>query len=584
LIGLCTACPVVLAQGQAVAPGGTEDVPSAAELDVPYARTEGPRETFDSFLRLKNELETRASTYLQDHRRADFDRLISARNVAEGLLDLSAVPQAAKDEVAVDTLVALLDIFDRIDVPPLDSVPKAEDFDQNSASAGWRVPNTPLRIGRVDAGERQGEFLLTARTVAIAPRFSRQIRHLPSRSPAGIDSWSDALSNLTGPSIPGDLVDGIPPPLREHWLGTPIWKEILIALLSAAAGILLLLWHRLVARYATNSKVNAVALKMLTPAALLLAVLILEPFFANEIDTAGEFATAVEFTATALRSVAAIWLFWLAVQLIVERIVESPRIEDESLNVDFVRMLGRILRLVGVVLIASFGLHRLGVSALSVLAGLGIGSAAVALAVQPALIDLMAGLTLYREGAIRVGDFVRFGGLEGRVEAIGVRSTHIRAPDQTLIWVPNSNLVSAEVISWGYSNRMEIRLELNLSDHTTPDQMRSVLAKLREMLDAHPKIESETVRVRFSGYGDDSMDISLRVFALTTDWNDFYAIQEDVLLRLNDIIEESDTDFSAQSQVVYLNRFEGPDPERGEQLEHTLDYPPAGSPDAPKPE
>ena len=86
----------------------------------------------------------------------------------------------------------------------------------------------------------------------------------------------------------------MPPPLRERWLGTPIWKEILIALLTAVAAILVLLLHRLVARDWTNSKVNAAALKMLTPVALLLGVLVLEPFFADEIDAAGEFAELVE--------------------------------------------------------------------------------------------------------------------------------------------------------------------------------------------------------------------------------------------------------------------------------------------------
>jgi MscS family membrane protein len=401
-------------------------------------------------------------------------------------------------------------------------------------------------------------------------------------------------------------VDRIPPPLKELWLGTPIWKELLIALLTAAVAILLLLLHRLVARHAPKSMLNAVAMRMLTPLVLLVATLILEPFFANEIDTAGVFAAAVEFTATVSRSVAAIWLFWLTNQLVLQRIIQSPRIEEKSLNSDFVRVAGNIVAAVGVALIASWSLHKLGVSSMSVLAGLGIGSAAVALAVQPVLINLLAGLTLYYEKAVRVGDFVRFGDHRGTVESIGIRSTRIRAPDQTLISVPNSNLVSAEVINWGYTDRREVRLALNLSDQTAPDQMRWVLVKLREMLHAHPKIESETIRVRFAGYGDDSMDISVRVFALTTDWNDYYAIREDMLLRVKDIVEESGTDFSAQSQTVYLERSDGPDESRGKQsvedvaawrqsgqlpfpefapekraeLDDTLDYPPAGSPDA----
>jgi len=233
-------------------------------------------------------------------------------------------------------------------------------------------------------------------------------------------------------------VDRVPAPLKALWLGTPIWKEVLVALLTAAAAVLSLLSHRLGFRESTKSRVNAVALRMLTPLALLLTTLILEPFFAHEIDTAGKFAAVVEFAAIVSLTVAALWLFWLTVKLISERIIESPRVEEESLDSNFVRLAGRIVGGLGAVFIASWGLHKLGVPALGVLTGLGVGSAGVALAVQPALTSVLAGLTIYHEKAIRVGDFIRFGDYSGHVEDIGVRSTRIRAADQTLVSVPNS--------------------------------------------------------------------------------------------------------------------------------------------------
>jgi len=168
-IGLAAAVPAVLAQDQAVTPAEAKEVPGSEALDFSIIRTEGPRETWGSFLRLKDELESCVSSYLQDHSRAEFDRMTSTRDLAEELLDLSAVPEAAKEEVGVATLAAMLDIFDRIDVPALGSVPPAEQFDQSSAPAGWRIPDTPLRIGRIDAGDRQGEFLFTCRSSKRCP-------------------------------------------------------------------------------------------------------------------------------------------------------------------------------------------------------------------------------------------------------------------------------------------------------------------------------------------------------------------------------------------------------------------------------
>jgi MscS family membrane protein len=130
------------------------------------------------------------------------------------------------------------------------------------------------------------------------------------------------------------------------------------------------------------------------------------------------------------------------------------------------------------------------------------------------------------------------------------------------------------------------------------------------MFVAHPKIGNDTVRVRFVGYGSSSLDIEIRVYALTRDWSEFYAIQEDVFLRVGEIVDDAGTSFAFPSQTLYLGRDIGLDAERGdkvsqqvqswrrtgqlpfphmarsrrEQLADTLDYPPRGSPDARHPE
>jgi MscS family membrane protein len=126
------------------------------------------------------------------------------------------------------------------------------------------------------------------------------------------------------------------------------------------------------------------------------------------------------------------------------------------------------------------------------------------------------------------------------------------------------------------------------------------------MLHAHPKIHSDTVRVRLAGFGQSSLDIDVRIYALTRDWNEFFAIREDVLLRMSEIVKASGSSFAFPSQTLYMGRDGGLDSERGEtaakeveswrragklpfprlaadrmeQLEGTLDYPPLGSVEA----
>ena len=191
-----------------------------------------------------------------------------------------------------------------------------------------------------------------------------------------------------------------------------------------------------------------------------------------------------------------------------------------------------------------------------------------------------------------------------------MRSLQIRARDRTIITVPNATFADMEIINWARCDMMQILATIGLRYETELDQLRYVLVKLREMCFAHPKIDNETLRIRFTGYGSSSQDIEILVYALTRDWNEFFAIQEDVMLRVGEIVEEAGTSFAFPSRTVYLGRDGGLDEERGdaamhqvqswrgigqlpfpnmassrrEQLADTLDYPPRGSPEAVNPE
>jgi MscS family membrane protein len=228
---------------------------------------------------------------------------------------------------------------------------------------------------------------------------------------------------------------------------------------------------------------------------------------------------------------------------------------------------------------------------------------AVALAIRPTLENLIGGIMLYLDQPVRIGDFCSFGDKTGTVESIGVRTTKIRALDRTLISIPNGALADMQLINWAKCDMMLITATIGLRYETENDQLRYVLVKFREMFHAHPKIDSETVRVRFADFGQSSLDIDVRIYALTRDFNEYYAIREDVLLRMSEIVKKSGSGFAFPSQTLYMGRDDGLDvvrgetaakevaswrkagklpfprlaPDRIEQLKDTLDYPPRGS-------
>ncbi len=248
-------------------------------------------------------------------------------------------------------------------------------------------------------------------------------------------------------------------------------------------------------------------------------------------------------------------------------------------------------------------LQNLGFNVTSLVAGLGVGGLAVALAAQKTLENLFGGFTLITDQPVTVGDFCRFGDRVGTVEDIGLRSTKVRTLDRTLISIPNSTFSSMALENFGPRDRILLHVTIGLRYETSPDQLRWVLVELRKLLLGHPRIDNDPARARFVGFGASSLDIEIFAYARTNDWNEFLAIREDVFLRIMDIVDRSGSGFAFPSQTAYLARDGGLDPERSRRaeqeirslraegklpfpsfpaeevprLENTVDWPPAGS-------
>jgi len=569
-------------------------------------RTDSPRGTLTSFLRLRDELEETLQTYWSNksHELAEKLQVINAQ--IHALLDLSAVPPSFRLEIGTDTIAYLLDILGRVDLPDLESVPGEEAFGDDVSLAKWRIPATPIRIVRVGEGVREGEFLFGENTVMVAPRFYQAIKNLPLQTSLPIISWHQAIPQWTGPMIPAAILKIVPQSLRIFWLDTPKWKVMAVVLISTLAVLLLFVFHRAINRRETENRVGVLLRRALTPIAILVVAWSLKDFINHQIFVSGTFSTVVSNIETILINAAAVWLLWLLILALFERIVQAKDIPEDSFDANLWRIGARTIGTAVSVVIIGNAAQNLGLPLYSVVAGLGIGGLAVALAIRPTLENLIGGIMLYLDQPVRIGDFCSFGDKTGTVENIGVRTSKIRALDRTLISIPNATLADMQLINWAKCDRMLITATIGLRYETENDQLRHVLVKFREMLHAHPKIDSETVRVRFADFGQSSLDIGVRIYALTRDFNEYYAIREDVLLRMSEIVKNSGSGFAFPSQTLYMGRDDGLDVVRGEmavkeveswrkagklpfprlaanrieQLKGTIDYPPMGSVEA----
>jgi MscS family membrane protein len=260
--------------------------------------------------------------------------------------------------------------------------------------------------------------------------------------------------------------------------------------------------------------------------------------------------------------VAVVWLIWLTATWIAEAVIASPRISPESLDANLLRLAARAVGTIAALVLALEVLHDVGIPVYGLVAGAGVGGIAVALAAKSTLENFMGALNLFADRPVRVGDLCRYDGDSapgwrsvGRIESIGLRSTKIRNLDRTLITIPNAEFSHLHIVNFGKCDRMLLSTTLGLRYETTDGQLRFLLAGLRELLHAHPTTihtADDPVRVRFVGYGDFSLNVELRVYIRTSHYNEFLAVQEDILLRAMNVVKEAGTGFAFPSRTLCM--------------------------------
>jgi MscS family membrane protein len=310
------------------------------------------------------------------------------------------------------------------------------------------------------------------------------------------------------------------------------------------------------------------------------------------------------------RLVLAVALTWIAVRVAdllldtLERRVLRQR--EASLATMVLPTLRRVTQALIVSVALILFLDALGFNVTALVAGLGVGGLALALAAQKTIENLIGGVTLYADQPVRVGDLCRSGEILGTVEAIGLRSTRIRTFDRSVVSVPNAEFVNLHLDNLSRRDQYWFHPKLGLRYETTPDQLRYVLVEIRKLLYGHPRVDNDRARVRFTGFGDFSLDLGIFAYVRAIDYPGFLEVAEDLNLRIMGIVEEAGSSFAFPSQTTYLEQGSPMRPEAakytGERVQEwreknelflprfpretidtlsdSVDYPPTGSPDA----
>jgi MscS family membrane protein len=541
--------------------------------------TSSPRATLQGFIADSDDVYRSMRAEMQDYARSDRlyltaeerRRQLATRRKASTLLrylDLSRIPPVLFETVAVERVLQLKEVLDRIDIPPSADIP---DHDATAQSAKrWRLPNTEINIVRIASGARAGEYLVDADTVERLPEFYARVRDLPYKPGAGeqlaalyrtlsnsesrVTIYDAFLSSPTGFSyiIPPRWMLGLPEWAKMRYAGATPWQWLGLAVALLLGVLIIWLGHRVARPRADATAARLHWRPLLLPLAIMFVAGVVVPSFDTMLRIGDNPRIVIEYTRTAALYLGAAWLAIVVAAELGEAIVGSERLTIRSLDDQLIRLGARLVGVLAAVAILIKGGDELGFPAYSVLAGLGVGGLAVALAAQSTIANLIGSLLIAVEKPFRVGQSVRIGVHEGTVEDVGFRSTRIRTPDSSVVSIPSSAVVSSTVENLSVRTRRRQRFVVQITYDTPREKLERLINGIRQLLAGNPHVEPDTYQVRLNNFAESSLDILMIFHLLVDDYPTELAEREAVLLQIMDLANDLSVAFAFPTRTLHV--------------------------------
>lgn len=246
------------------------------------------------------------------------------------------------------------------------------------------------------------------------------------------------------------------------------------------------------------------------------------------------------------------WGFLRLTDVVADHIHEHARERDLGIT-PFIPLIKKTLRVFFIVIGVILIIQNMGYSVGSLLAGLGIGGLAVALAAQDSLSNFFGSLVVAVDRPFKVGDFVQIGAVMGSVEEIGLRSSRLRTPQRTLVTIPNKMMASEVITNFSAMPQRRVDQTIGLTYDTQPEQMETVVADIRALLKADPDVHQDFIAVNFLGYGAYSLDIQIIYFASDPDIVKSFALRERINLAIMRAVYARGLSFAFPTQTVQLD-------------------------------
>jgi MscS family membrane protein len=476
---------------------GAEEGP-LAPLDM-----SSPRATLRSFTATVDRVAANFKDLNRRGVRSENARLIQ---LGLGCLDLSAIPSSLVETEGREAAVCLKEVLDRIPLPPLDTLPDAAAV-KAAGIDRWRLPNTEISLVRLTTGPRAGDFVFSADSVARAEEFFERVRHVPYRPDAGSPGLFNSYVQLGGWMIPEALIRRLPAWAHTVVGGETVWQWMATVLLAAVAAVVVAAAARVRLRSAGDR--FEVVERLFLPAALVAMGLLFDWLCTWQIRLTGEILVAAKVIARSVMLVGVVGGVLDTAAWATERFLAWRRMGADSIEGQLVRLASNVGRFLAVAWILIAAADSFGVPVTPLVAGLGAGGLAIALASQYTMENLIAGLVIFADKPVKIGDECQYGAVRGRVERIGLRSTRIRGLDHTVISIPNAEFAKSQLVNFSSRDRIPLSITLTLPTKGGPPALRQRLDALRQLVAGHPGLDPAASSVTLGDPTGDGVTVEI---------------------------------------------------------------------------
>jgi MscS family membrane protein len=243
----------------------------------------------------------------------------------------------------------------------------------------------------------------------------------------------------------------------------------------------------------------------------------------------------------------ALRLFDTLITLYVEPLVEKS---ESKLDDQILPLVRKAIKIVVLILAAIVVLSNLGYDILSILAGLGIGGLAIALAAQDAVKNIIGGFSIFWDKPFQIGDWVEIAGKSGAISEVGLRSTRIRTIDETTVVIPNSTVANSTIENYSTRTARRMTLNIGLTYETTADKMDEAMQVIEDTIKQVNGTRDDDILIRFVNFGAFSLD--LEVVYWITNMSDWKMIVHNVNMGLKRNLDEAGVDMAFPTETHYV--------------------------------